>query len=84
MTEITRAGELFGERLRALRNKRGVTQVALAERTGLPQSHVSEMERGLTLPNLATLIRIAVALDCKISALVSVLDRENPAKLLPK
>jgi transcriptional regulator with XRE-family HTH domain len=56
----------------------------LAEMTGIPQNHVSSMERGTKVPNLLTLIRLAHALDCKVSALVSVFDKENLAKLLPK
>lgn len=84
MAELISAGTLFGERLRDLRKKRGITQVMLAEMTGIPQNHVSSMERGTKVPNLLTLIRLAHALDCKVSALVSVFDKENLAKLLPK
>jgi transcriptional regulator with XRE-family HTH domain len=78
------AGELLGQRLRDLRQERDVTQVVLAERAGLPQSHISEMERGVMLPNLLTIIRLAAALPCKVSELTSVFDDVNPASLLPK
>ena len=80
----TRAGELLGQRLRVLRQKKDVTQVALAERAGLPQSHISEIERGLMLPNVVTLLRIAAALPCKVSELTSVFDKEDVASLIPK
>ncbi len=80
----TRAGELLGERIRVLREDRNVTQVVLAERTGLRQSHISDIERGILLPNLVTLLRIAAALPCKVSDLTSVFDKEDVAKLLPK
>lgn len=80
----TRAGELLGERLRVLRQKKDVTQVTLAERTGLRQSHISDIERGVMLPNLVTLLRIAAALPCKVSELTSVFDKEDVAKLIPK
>jgi transcriptional regulator with XRE-family HTH domain len=80
----TRAGELLGERLRALRQRKDVTQVVLAERAGLPQSHISEIERGIMLPNLVTLLRIAAALPCKVSDLTSVFDKEDVSKLVPK
>jgi DNA-binding Xre family transcriptional regulator len=36
------------------------------------------------LPNLVTLFRIAAALPCKVSDLVSVFDKEDLSKLLPK
>lgn len=84
MAKLTSAGTLFGERLRDLRKKRGMTQVMLAEATGIPQNHVSSIERGTKVPNLLTLIRLAQALECKVSALVSVFDKEDLAKLLPK
>ena len=84
MAQLTSAGALFGERLRELRKKRGITQVMLAETTGIPQNHVSSIERGTKVPNLVTLIRLAHALDCKVTALVSVFDKEDLAKLSPK
>jgi transcriptional regulator with XRE-family HTH domain len=83
-TSAPRAAELIGERLRSLREKNEVTQVVLAERTGLRQSHISDLERGVILPNLVTLMRIAVALPCKFSDLTSVFDKEDLSSLLPK
>jgi transcriptional regulator with XRE-family HTH domain len=84
LADVTSAGSLFGERLRELRKKRGITQVMLAEMTGVPQNHISSIERGTKVPNLLTLIRLAHALECRVSALVSVFDKEDLAKLLPK
>lgn len=81
---ITPAGELLGQRLRDMRQERNVTQVVLSERAGLPQSHISEIERGAMLPNLLTVIRIAAALPCKVSDLTSVFDGVDPRRLLPK
>jgi transcriptional regulator with XRE-family HTH domain len=78
------AGEFFGERLRDLRQDRNVTQVVLAERTGLPQSHISDIERGVMLPNLVTILRIAAALPCKVSELTSVFDGVDVGSLLPR
>jgi len=82
LAEVTAAGQLFGERLRELRSKRDITQVMLAERTGIPQNHISSIERGMKLPNLLTMIRLASALDCKLSALVSVFDKEQLSSFL--
>ena len=45
----TPAGLLLGQRLRELREKRGLTQQALASSAGIPDTHVSKMERGITL-----------------------------------
>ena len=80
----TRAGELIGDRVRGLREQRHVTQAVVAERTGLRQSHISDLERGVLLPNLLTLMRIAAALDCKVSDITSALDKEDLSTLLPK
>lgn len=77
-------GTLFGERVRELRQKRGLTQVDLAERLALPQSRVSEIESGLRAPNLVTILRLAVALDCKPSALISVFDKVDFGRMLPR
>ena len=84
MSEVTHAAELLGTRIREMRKKRNLTQVMLAETSGIPQSHMSSIERGAMLPNLVTLFRLAAALNCKVSALVSVFDKEDPATLLPK
>lgn len=70
--------------MRELRQKRGLTQVQLADRCGFPQARISELERGGRTPNLVTIIRLALALDCKVGALVSVFDKEDLAPLLPK
>jgi transcriptional regulator with XRE-family HTH domain len=56
-------GQLFGDRIRELRQKRGLTQVDLAERCGFPQARISELERGLRSPNLVTMLRLALALE---------------------
>jgi transcriptional regulator with XRE-family HTH domain len=82
--QTTDAGKVFGKRLRELREKSRLTQGAVAEAMGVPQTHVSAMERGLMLPNLLTVIRIAIALECKVSALTSVFDKTDLPSLLPK
>lgn len=76
--------ERFGSRLRELRLAAALTQEALAERAGLPHTHVSAMERGLKLPNLMTMLRLASALDCKVTKLVGVFDKTSLSSILPK
>jgi len=77
MSVTTAAGQVFGERMRELRQKRGLTQVEVSERSGLPQARISEMERGARVPNLLTMIRIAVALDCRFGDLASAFDKKG-------
>ncbi|HEX9982176.1 MAG TPA: helix-turn-helix transcriptional regulator [Thermoanaerobaculia bacterium] len=77
-------GKLFGERLRAMRLKRGVTQQALAVAAEMSEAYISNMEHGFKVPSLTTIIRIAVALDCKVMDLVGAFDKTDLRALLPK
>jgi transcriptional regulator with XRE-family HTH domain len=77
-------GEIFGAHLREIRQKRGMTQVDLGERLGFPQGRVSEIENGTRSPTLVTILRLAVALQCKPSILLTAFDQEDLPKLLPK
>ena len=78
------AGELLGQRVREIRTKRGLTQVDLAARLRTPQGRVSDLERGLRVPNLETILRVAAALECKPTALMSVFDPLDLDALLRK
>jgi DNA-binding XRE family transcriptional regulator len=61
-----------------MRKKRRLTQVMLAETSGIPQSPMSSIEPCAMLPNLVMLLRLAAALNCNVSALMSVFDKEDP------
>jgi transcriptional regulator with XRE-family HTH domain len=76
--------ELFGQRLRELREKRKLTQGALADLAQMSLPYVSELERGVKVPSLTTLVRLAVALNCKLSALIAPFDKTDLRTLLPK
>lgn len=76
--------EVFGLRLREVRQGRNVTQDALAVTSGLTKAYISDMERGLKVPSLTTILRLALALDCKVTALTSVFDRVDLPSILPK
>ena len=78
------AGEVFGQRMKEIRQKRGLTQVELSQRSGFTQARVSELEHGSRMPNLVTILRIAAALDCKVAELMSIFDEEGLSSLLPK
>src|SRR3954451_6514586 len=82
--DTSAAGELLGARIREVRLKRGLSQQALAERVGIPQTHVSAMELGIQFPNLLTVLRLAVALECKANDLVGVFDKADLSSILPK
>jgi transcriptional regulator with XRE-family HTH domain len=59
-----------GKKVRALREAAGISFGDLVERTGLGRGYVSELERGLVVPTVGTLARVASALDVTIADLV--------------
>ena len=82
--EPSAAAVVLGQRVRELRTKRRLTQQSLAEAAGIPQTHVSAIELGVMLPSLITVIRLAIALDCKVATLVASFDKTDLSSLLPK
>jgi predicted transcriptional regulator len=52
-----------GANIRTFRQECGLTQVQLAEKAGLPQSHISRLEKGVHAATAETIRRIAVALN---------------------
>ena len=84
MTTTRTAGKLLGDHVRELRQKRGLTQNDLAQRLGVPQSRISEIESGTRMPNLVTMLRLAAALDCKPSALLAPFDKLDVRTFLRK
>ena len=85
MTEhAERVAQLFGERLREVREKRGETVRSLATLAGMSYAYVSEMERGVKTPTLAVIVRLAAALRCKVTELVDVFNKHDLAKLVPR
>ena len=77
-------GELFGARLRELREQRGESQRSLAELTGSTHAYISQMERGLKVPTLTMIIRLAVALECEVTDLVGIFTGRDLRKLILK
>ena len=53
--------------LRAARERAGLTQAALAERTGTSQATISAYESGRKQPSVDTLSRLLGALDCRLA-----------------
>lgn len=48
------------------RKKAGLTQKELAERIGANKGYISRLERGLTIPTVSTLYRIAAAMGLTV------------------
>ena len=68
----------FGDALRRLRTKAGLTQERLADLSGIHRNHVGDIERGDKEACLLTMLRICRALRVPLSELAW--EMENPAK----
>ncbi len=60
----------FAEVLREIRQEKGLSQEALADKAGLHRTYISQVERGLKSPSLRSLEQIAQALGIPASALL--------------
>ncbi|UQA62800.1 helix-turn-helix domain-containing protein [Polyangium aurulentum] len=61
----------LGERIRALRQERGLTLGRLAVTSGVSKGNLSSIERGLVLVTIATLVRIARGLGLAPAHLIT-------------
>lgn len=66
----------FGERVTEYRKAVGLTQLQLANISGISQSHVSQLERGTLEPRLTTIMALATALQVDPALLMPKLDPE--------
>lgn len=72
--------QLLGVTIRQYRQERGLSQRALADRTGLLRSYIGQIERGLRNIAVLTLLRLAQALEIPPAWLLAPLDpRAAPA-----
>ena len=53
----------LGENLRAVREKRELTQEQLSERTGVQAGEISRIETGKRDPQVSTVLKLAKGLD---------------------
>lgn len=65
----------MGERVRALRMARGLSQEQLGERSGLHRTYIGHIERGEVNPSLLNMCKVAGALDADLSDLTRELQR---------
>ena len=66
---MTTIKKKFGVRLFQLRNKAGITQAGLAEKTNLSVDSISRIERGERAPSLESIEKISNALKIRMSEL---------------
>lgn len=75
---------LIGDRLRALREAKKLSQGDIEKRTGLLRAYISRVEHSHTVPSIETLEKLARALEVRLYQLFY--EGERPPKLahLPK
>ena len=59
-----------GQRLRACRLERGLTQAQLAELSGVSKAMICHTERGRWMPKLDGFVLLCAALECEIAEVV--------------
>lgn len=62
--------QAVGQRIKAAREAKGLTQEELAALVDLSPTHMSVIERGLKVPNLDSFVAIANALDVSADSLL--------------
>ena len=72
--------EAFGQVLRELRERKGLTQEALALEAGTERSHISDLERGKKGPSLRTILSLARALGVSAGEIVSMVEERTLQK----
>ena len=72
-----RLTRVVGNRIRAIRREVGVSQHDLSELAQVHITSLSRIERGMTVPKLDMLARIAVALDTSVADLVQDITPED-------
>ena len=60
----------FGEKLKALRQQRGLTMKQLGELLEVSDSYVSKMETGDKIPNVAMVLRVSQIFDVTTDVLI--------------
>jgi len=62
---------LVGERVRSVREKKGLSLTDISQRTGISESILEEIEKGTMDPPLGTVIKLAKALEMKMGYFIS-------------
>ena len=70
-TQSTQAGKRIGQRVKAIRKKRGLTQNELAKMSGIKRPNISRLESGAHVPGILLIECLAESLQVKISDLIA-------------
>jgi transcriptional regulator with XRE-family HTH domain len=75
---------VIGDRLRAVREERKLSQGDIEQRTGLLRSYLSRVENGHTVPSVETLEKLARAFEVPLYQLFYEGDKPPKLENLPK
>lgn len=70
---------MFADRLKYEREKKGLSQVDLADRLGISKQTVYKYEKGIAIPSVDTLLDIANIFDCSMDYLFGRTDNRGIA-----
>lgn len=73
--------QLIGKRMKQARKARALTQEQLAERLNVSVGYISQIERGITKPNLEMLSAVCDQLDYELGALLTGCSTARPGYL---
>jgi XRE family aerobic/anaerobic benzoate catabolism transcriptional regulator len=89
--EVQEAGEdagkhpflvALGERVRALRSRRGLTRKALAQVAAVSERHLANLEYGVGNASVLILLQVAQALQCSLAELLGDVTTSSPEWLM--
>ena len=69
-----KVGKVFGKTLKEIRSQKGISQENLALEAQIARSFLSEMERGIKRPTLATLMVLSKTLGINASKIVAIFE----------
>jgi putative transcriptional regulator len=69
--------ESLGNRLRELRDERGLTQGALAELAGVSRKTINTVENGVFLPSTLLGLKLARVLGCRVEEVFSIVEEDS-------
>ena len=72
----------LGERVRSLRNRRGLTRKAVAVAADVSERHLANLEYGIGNASILVLLQVAGALQCSLAELLGDMTTTSPEWLL--
>lgn len=70
----------LGERIRTLRQQKGISQEELADRSSIHRSHLGQIERGESDSSMSTLLRLSQGLNLSVSTIIKGVEDETTPK----